>query len=180
MRDTFPALYGPIVHRLISAMGGTPHAVTLQSHLWDVTFMFHWSRNQHVCANRQLRKPFVTAWAKNASDYILAVKEMLPEVPFIVWRTGNERNTPSNERCKNDLMDDMNDATVNFEAELKVHRIQYAGKNPPCRDSIHPAPEVTLKYMDKLMASIAANVPEVVGTLKQFSSNDYAKGRSRQ
>lgn len=170
MKDTYPALYGPIMFKMFEALGGPPHAVTLQSHLWDVTMKFHIRRNAQICNSAILRKPFVISWAKNASDYLQIVREMIGPKPFLVWRTGNRRPTPANEMCKNNLMDEMNAESLLFTKELQVHRVPYSHLlNPPCRDTIHPTPTVTAYYMHRLLRDIAENVPEVSSTLAQFT-----------
>lgn len=181
MKDTFPALYGPIMYKMFSSMGGSPHAITIQSHLWDVSLKFHRRLNGAMCDNPLKRKPFVTSWAKNATDYIQIVREMIGPKPFLVWRTGNRRPTGGNEMCKNHIMDEMNAESLQFTKQLQVHRVEYSQVlNPPCRDTIHPKAEITLNYMNRLLKDIAENVPEVSKTLAQFTrSSSYSNNHSR-
>jgi hypothetical protein len=169
MKDTFPALYGPVMMKMFEALGGPPHAVTMQSHLWDVTLMFHRSLHASVCNSPPRRKPFVESWAKNATDYVQIVREMIGPSPYLLWRTGNRRPTPSSERCKNHIMDEMNTASIQFTKELNVTRIDYTTVlNPPCRDTIHPNVAMTLNYMERLLQNIAEHVSEVSKTLEMF------------
>lgn len=170
MNDTFPALYGPIMLKMFKALGGPPHVITMQSHLWDVTLMFHRRMNAQICDSPQRRQPFIESWSNNASDYIQVVRDMVGPKPFMVWRTGNRRPCPPEERCKNSIMDEMNKKSEIFTKALNIHRVPYSNVlNPPCRDSIHPKPEITLNYMDRLLKVIAANVPEVSKTLAKFN-----------
>lgn len=169
MKDTFPALYGPIMFKMFEALGGPPHAVTMQSHLWDVSLKFHRSLNERICNSPEGRKAFVNSWAKNATDYMRVVRDMLGPKPLLVWRTGNRRKPPAREICKNYIVDEMNERSVMMTKEVGIERLPYSELlDPPCRDTIHPTPHVTLKYMNNLLKMIAMNVPEVSTTLKKF------------
>lgn len=171
MNDTFPALYGPIMFKMFEALGGPPHVITMQSHLWDVSLMFHRNLNAKICTSPERRKPFVESWAHNASSYLQVVREMVGPKPFIIWRTGNRRPCPSSEMCKNFIMDEMNAKSAVFTKELGVERIEYSEMlNPPCRDTIHPTQQITWHYMERLLRVIANNVPEVSSTLEKFNN----------
>jgi hypothetical protein len=160
MRDAFPALYGSAMPRLFQLLGGYPHAVVFQSHLWDVAKTFDKLMNHDICVSEIRRRSFIQSWGKNVTDYVSIVKEMFPHSPYLAWRTGNRRKPPNIELCKNYMMDEMNSLSKVIIPPLGIRRIEYSlDLDPPCRDTIHPSAAVTLDYVQRLFADIVNVTP---------------------
>jgi hypothetical protein len=134
-------------------MGGRPHAISLNSCLWDIVR----SVNGHICPNLTLRQDWSASWARNASELVDVIREHFPEVKWMGWRK-SPKIMQANPPCRLQMIKDVNVAARQVVRSKKLHWEPWLAEHPlvniQMRDGLHPGPPANLYHMNHLIKKI--------------------------
>jgi hypothetical protein len=160
IRDTFRKAQGPAIAPLIKAMGGMPHAITVNSAFWDIGRLVggYTGRTGGVqtCNSSVLRREWVQSWARNASLLVDTIKELIPNTKYVAWRNANLITVPV-PPCRTDMIIEMNAAAKAFSRLKGIHYIDYYSTpniTGQMRDAVHANANVNAIFMTKMITKI--------------------------
>ena len=161
VNDTFTFAQGPAIAPLIKAMGGPPHAVTLNSIFWDISRLVTTESGVNeegvrICETPHLRSEWVKDWARNASELVDVTFNLLGNIPWKGWRAANPISNPI-PPCRQDMVLEMNAAARAIAARKHLHYLDYfnlPNVSVGMRDAHHPNREVSVAYVKKLLMRI--------------------------
>eukprot|EP00602_Paraphysomonas_sp_CaronLab_P011119 CAMPEP_0185039284 /NCGR_PEP_ID=MMETSP1103-20130426/35982_1 /TAXON_ID=36769 /ORGANISM="Paraphysomonas bandaiensis, Strain Caron Lab Isolate" /LENGTH=154 /DNA_ID=CAMNT_0027578105 /DNA_START=327 /DNA_END=788 /DNA_ORIENTATION=+ len=122
MAETFRIAQGPAITPLVSAMGGSPDAVIVNTCFWDIGRLVTGPMGRHggveTCSSPILRTQWVKSWANNASELVDAIREYFPRT-WMAWRSANDILTPD-PPCRQEMILEMNSAARNISSRKQL------------------------------------------------------------
>lgn len=156
IKDAMNHFLFPAFPNLIQAMSGPPHALSLNSCLWDIARLLYYA-GEPTCQSNTLRADWIHSWTKNVSEWIDVLQEKLPSAEWIGWRDSPiypNQNPP----CRNPMMEDMQKSMNVLASSKHFHLESWLAKNPNTfvhmRDGIHPGIDPNIDHLQNLVHTI--------------------------
>jgi hypothetical protein len=156
--DLFDHFLQPALPPLFAALGGPPHAISMNSFFWDLSRLLGPLDGLKICKSMTERQQWIGSWAKNASDLIDAFHAAVPTVRWMGWRMSHNV-TYTVPLCRHEMITEMNNAVLQvIDSKPKMHWEPWLARDPwvniRMRDSIHPGQGPNIAHMKTLISTI--------------------------
>jgi hypothetical protein len=151
VKHLFNYFLRPALPGLLQALGGPPHAISINSCLWDLAHVFDFNGST-ICSSPLRQQNLIHSWAKNITLLI----DSFPSTRWMGWRMSHNISRPP--PCRLAMIQQMNSAARQIIVSKKMHWEPWLADhrlvNVEMRDETHPGPAPNIAHMSTLIDTI--------------------------